>query len=355
MKKIEFEISTINTTFEKKLPMNFQTNFSLKNYNTFGIEAKAREFISITSIDELKKIVSTTNEIFILGGGSNMLLTQDIQKLVVHINLKGIEIVDEQDDFVIVKAQAGENWHEFVLWCIHQNFGGIENLSLIPGNVGTTPIQNIGAYGVEIKDTMFSCEALNLKTLAIETFTNAQCKFEYRESIFKNELKNQYIITSVCFKLTKKNHKIATNYGAIETELKNQNIQNPTIKEVSNAVIAIRQSKLPDPKKIGNSGSFFKNPIISKEIYEKAKALYPEMPHYVVSESEVKVPAGWLIEQAGFKGKRFGDAGVHQNQALVLVNYGTATGSEIVALSKNIQQTILEKFGIAIEAEVNII
>ena len=284
-----------------------------------------------------------------------MLLTKDIQKLVVHVNLKGKEVTETNEDFAIVKAQAGENWHEFVLYCIEQNLGGIENLSLIPGNVGTTPIQNIGAYGVEIKDTMLSCEALNLKTLEIETFTNADCQFEYRESIFKKELKNQYIITSVSFKLTTKNHKVSTTYGVIGTELAKNNIENPTLKDVSNAVIAIRQSKLPDPKELGNSGSFFKNPIISKETYEKAKALHPEMPHYVVSETEVKVPAGWLIEQAGFKGKRFGDAGVHKNQALVLVNYGTATGAELVALSKNIQQTVLDQFGITIDAEVNII
>jgi UDP-N-acetylmuramate dehydrogenase len=335
--------------------MNIIQNQSLKNYNTFGIDTNAQQFVSVNSISELKDILSKNKEIFILGGGSNMLLTQDISKLVVHIYLKGREIVEENDDFVIVKAQAGENWHEFVLWCIDQNFGGIENLSLIPGNVGTTPIQNIGAYGVEIKDTMFSCEALNKKTLEIETFTNAECKFEYRESVFKNELKDQYIITSVSFKLSKRNHNVSTTYGAIETELVQQNIKNPTLKDVSNAVIAIRQSKLPDPKELGNSGSFFKNPIVSNELYEKAKALHPEMPHYVVSETHVKVPAGWLIEQAGFKGKRFGDAGVHKNQALVLVNYGTATGAEIVALSKNIQQTILEQFGIAIEAEVNII
>ena len=335
--------------------MNIIQNQSLKNYNTFGIDTNAQQFVSVNSISELKDILSNNKEIFILGGGSNMLLTQDISTLVVHINLKGREIVEQNDDFAIVKAQAGENWHEFVLWCIDQNFGGIENLSLIPGNVGTTPIQNIGAYGVEIKDTMFSCEALNKKTLVIETFTNAQCKFEYRESVFKNELKDQYIITSVNFKLSKRNHNVSTTYGAIETELFHQNIKNPSLKDVSNAVIAIRQSKLPDPKELGNSGSFFKNPIVSNEIYEKAKALHPEMPHYVVSETHVKVPAGWLIEQAGFKGKRFGDAGVHKNQALVLVNYGTATGAEIVALSKNIQQTILEQFGIAIEAEVNII
>ncbi len=335
--------------------MNIIQNQSLKNYNTFGIDAKAKEFIAVNAIDSLIEVVGSNKDLFILGGGSNMLLTQDIQKLVVHVNLKGRAIIEENEDFVIVKAQAGENWHEFVLWCIDKGFGGIENLSLIPGNVGTTPIQNIGAYGVEIKDTLFSCEALNRKTLQIETFTNAQCQFDYRESVFKNELKEQYIITAVLFQLTKKNHAVSTTYGAIETELSKQNIQNPTLKDVSNAVIAIRQSKLPDPKELGNSGSFFKNPIISKEAYEKAKALHPDMPHYVVSENSVKVPAGWLIEQAGFKGKRFGDAGVHKNQALVLVNYGTATGREVVALSQLIQQTILAQFGIAIEAEVNII
>ena len=335
--------------------MNIIQNQSLKKYNTFGIDAKAKEFVAVNSISTLIEAIASTKDFFILGGGSNMLLTQDIQKLVVHVNLKGIELIDENEDFVIVRAQAGENWHEFVLWCIDQNFGGIENLSLIPGNVGTTVIQNIGAYGVEIKDTMFSCEALNRSTLEIETFTNVQCQFDYRESVFKNELKEQYIITAVSFKLSKKNHAVSTNYGAIEAELLKKNIQNPTLKEVSNAVIAIRQSKLPDPKELGNSGSFFKNPIISKTDYEKAKAVHPEMPHYVVSENSVKVPAGWLIEQAGFKGKRFGDAGVHKNQALVLVNYGTATGAEIEALSKNIQQTILDQFGIAIEAEVNII
>ena len=335
--------------------MHILTNFSLKNYNTFGIEAKAKAFVSVESLENLKTVLKENEDIFILGGGSNMLLTQDIQKLVVHVNLKGKEVIEKNEDFAIVKAQAGENWHEFVLYCIEQNLGGIENLSLIPGNVGTTPIQNIGAYGVEIKDTMLSCEALNLKTLELETFTNEDCQFEYRESIFKKELKNQYIITSVSFKLSTKNHKIYTTYGVIGAELAKNNIENPTLKEVSNAVIAIRKSKLPDPKELGNSGSFFKNPIISKEAYEKAKALHSEMPHYIVSETEVKVPAGWLIEQAGFKGKRFGDAGVHKNQALVLVNYGTATGGEIVTLSKNIQQTVFDKFGIKIDAEVNII
>ena len=335
--------------------MNFQSNFQLKEYNTFGISAQAKEFVAVSNTTELASVLKSNQDVFVLGGGSNMLLTQNIEKLVVHVNLKGIEIVKEDENHVYVKAQAGENWHEFVLYCIEHNFGGIENLSLIPGNVGTTPIQNIGAYGVEIKDTFDSCTAMKIESQKLESFNKEICNFGYRESIFKNKLKNQYIITDVTFKLTKKNHKINTSYGAIDVELEKNNITNPTIKNVSAAVISIRQSKLPNPKELGNSGSFFKNPIILKADYDKIKQNHPEIPHYVVSETEVKVPAGWLIEQAGFKGKRFGDAGVHKNQALVLVNYGTATGAEIVALSRNIQQTILEKFGIAIEAEVNII
>lgn len=335
--------------------MNIQTNFSLKNYNTFGIAAKAKSFVEVQNTTELAAILKENQDIFILGGGSNMLLTQNIEKLVVHVNLKGISLIQEDENNVWVTANAGENWHEFVMWCLEHNFGGIENLSLIPGNVGTTPIQNIGAYGVEIKDTMAYCEAMEITTQQIKQFSNQECQFAYRESVFKNELKNQYIITSVTFKLTKSKHQKNTSYGAIEAELAHKNIQNPTIKDISNAVIAIRQSKLPDPKELGNSGSFFKNPIIAKSLYEKASQQFPEMPHYTVSETEVKVPAGWLIEQAGFKGKRFGDAGIHKNQALVLVNYGNATGAEILAVSKNIQATILAKFGIAIEAEVNII
>lgn len=335
--------------------MNYQHNFSLKNYNTFGIEAFAKTFVEAINTEELAQILKDNQDIFILGGGSNMLLTQNIEKLVVYVNLKGIDVVNEDEHFVWVKGNAGENWHEFVQFCINQDYGGIENLSLIPGNVGTTPVQNIGAYGVEIKNTMTSCEAMEITTQKMHTFSNKDCQFGYRESIFKNELKDQFIITSVTFKLTKKNHQLNTSYGAIDVELEKMNCINPTIKDVSNAVIAIRSSKLPNPKELGNSGSFFKNPIISKSQYEKAVQNYPEMPHYKVSESEVKVPAGWLIEQAGFKGKRFGDAGIHKNQALVLVNYGKATGKEIHDLSKLIQKTVLEKFGIAIEAEVNII
>ena len=337
--------------------MNIQHNISLKKYNTFGIEAKAKEFVAVHSVSELKTILqenkSDTN--FILGGGSNMLLTKDIDALVIHIDLKGKKILKANDDFVWVESMAGENWHEFVLWTIDQNIGGLENMSLIPGNVGTTPVQNIGAYGTEIKDTFVSCEAINIATQEMKTFSKEECHFGYRESIFKHAVKNQFIITSVVFKLTKRNHKINTSYGDITKELEKQNIISPTLKDVSNAVIAIRQSKLPDPKELGNSGSFFKNPIIRKEYFDKIHVLHPEMPHYVISKTEVKVPAGWLIEQAGFKGKRFGDAGIHKNQALVLVNYGNATGQEILNVSKDIQNTVLNLFGIAIEAEVNVI
>jgi UDP-N-acetylmuramate dehydrogenase len=290
-----------------------------------------------------------------LGGGSNMLLTQDIDALVIHIDLKGKKIVEENDDFVWVESQAGENWHEFVLWTINQNFGGLENMSLIPGNVGTTPVQNIGAYGTEIKDTFVSCSALKIDTLEMKTFSKEECHFGYRESVFKNEVKDQYIITSVIFKLTKRNHKINISYGDIALELEKNNIVTPVLKDVSNAVIAIRQSKLPDPKVLGNSGSFFKNPIVLKSDFEKIHQKFPEMKFYEVSETEVKVPAGWLIEQAGFKGKRYGDAGIHKNQSLVLVNYGSATGQEILNVSKEIQDTIFRTFGIHIEAEVNII
>jgi len=337
--------------------MEIIEHFSLKKYNTFGIEAKAKEFIAVHSVEELKTVLAEnqSKKKFILGGGSNMLLTQDIDALVIHIDLKGKKIIREDDDFVWVESQAGENWHEFVLYTINQNFGGLENMSLIPGNVGTTPVQNIGAYGTEIKDTFVSCDAVKIDNQEIRTFYKDECNFGYRESIFKNEVKEQYIITSVVFKLTKRNHKINTSYGDITAELAKQGVTTPTLKDVSNAVIAIRQSKLPDPKELGNSGSFFKNPIISKTDFEKVQQKFPDIRFFEVSETEVKVPAGWLIEQAGFKGKRFGDAGIHKNQALVLVNYGNATGQEILNVSKNIQETIFNTFGIHIEAEVNVI
>ncbi|MFT5846013.1 MAG: UDP-N-acetylmuramate dehydrogenase [Psychroserpens sp.] len=337
--------------------MNVQNDISLKPYNTFGIDVKAKYFISISSVEDLKKVFSSEKfpQKFILGGGSNMLLTKDIDALVIHLNLKGKTVIEHTENEVLVQCQAGENWHEFVLWVLEHNFGGLENLSLIPGNVGTSPIQNIGAYGVELKDTFHACEALNLETLAIETFTNTDCKFGYRNSIFKQDVKGKYIIINVTFKLTTNEHKLHTNYGAITSELEDNSINQPTIQDVSKAVIAIRESKLPNPKEIGNSGSFFKNPVISKEAFLKLQNNFPDAPHYIVSETEIKVPAGWLIEQAGFKGKRFGNYGVHKKQALVVVNYGGASGKDIFELSKLIQKTVARIFGIPIEAEVNII
>ncbi|MCP9201404.1 UDP-N-acetylmuramate dehydrogenase [Gramella sp. GC03-9] len=337
--------------------MQFLRNFSLKEYNSFGIDVKAHRFVSVSSIDELKSVLRNNyaEDLFILGGGSNMLLTGDLRKTVVHIGLKGKKIISESENEVIIEVAAGENWHELVLWTLEQGFGGLENLSLIPGNVGTAPIQNIGAYGVELKDHFVSCEALNIQTLEEKEFNLEACEFDYRNSVFKNQLKGQFIITSVQFRLTKKEHQLRTDYGAIQAELESAGIEKPGIRDISDAVIRIRQSKLPNPKELGNSGSFFKNPVIDLESYQELVHKFPEMPSYQVSETEVKVPAGWLIDQAGMKGYREGDAGVHQRQALVLVNYGSATGEEILQLSKMIQEKIRARFGIELEAEVNII
>ena len=336
--------------------MQIKHNISLKPYNTFGIDVKAKHFVTINHLEDLKTVYASSEfpDKFILGGGSNMLLTKNIDALVIHLNLKGKTIVFKTENQVLIKAEAGENWHQFVLWTLEQDFGGLENMSLIPGNVGTAPIQNIGAYGVELKDVFESCEVLNLQTLEVETLSNEDCQFGYRNSIFKNEAKGKYIILNVTFKLTTKNHNLHTNYGAITSQLEALKVKNPTIQEVSKAVIAIRQSKLPDPKEIGNSGSFFKNPIISVAQFKDIQNNFPDVPHYIVSETEIKVPAGWLIETAGFKGKTFGNYGVHKKQALVLVNYGCATGKQILELSTLIQKTIYRIFNIFIEAEVNI-
>ena len=335
--------------------MTILENISLKKHNTFGVTSYAKRFVSIDSFYGLQQLLKIEQNIFLISGGSNMLLTKDIEKLVALINIKGISIDRENENSVHLTVNAGENWHEFVLWSISQDFGGLENLSLIPGNVGTCPIQNIGAYGVEVKDTITKVEALEIETGKRITFSNAECNFGYRNSIFKNEAKGKYILTSVSFELTKTKHQLNTSYGAIESALKEQNIIIPTIKNISDAVIEIRKSKLPDPKEIGNSGSFFKNPVISKEQFLELQKIYPTIPSYKISDTEIKVPAGWLVEQCGFKGKRYGDAGVHEKQALVLVNYGNATGKEIFELAKNIQQTVSEKFKIQLEIEVNII
>ena len=335
--------------------MKIQHNISLKNYNTFGIDVTAKRFITIDSVYQLQQLLKIEKDIFLISGGSNMLLTKDIEKLVVHIDIKGISIDRENHNDIYLTVNAGENWHKFVLWCVNNDYGGIENLSLIPGNVGTSPIQNIGAYGVEVKDTISKVEAIEIETGKLISFSNEECNFDYRNSIFKNEVKGKYIITSVSFQLTKGEHHLNTSYGAIETELISKKVEKPTLKDVSDAVISIRKSKLPDPKEIGNSGSFFKNPVISSSNFLEIQKEYPTIPSYVISDTETKVPAGWLIEKAGFKGKRFGEYGIHEKQALVLVNYGNASGKEIHQLAQKIQETILSKFGVSLEIEVNVI
>jgi len=337
--------------------MEIEKDFSLKTYNTFGIDAKARFFIQVHTVEGLREILGRDEfpTKFILGGGSNMLLIKDIDALVVHIDIKGKTVLSEDDAHVLLKVMGGENWHELVLWALDQGYGGLENMSLIPGNTGTAPIQNIGAYGVELKDSFVNCEAIHRNTGELQTFSKTDCSFGYRESYFKNEGKDQYVITSVTFKLTKKNHILNTSYGSIEAELAKEEIHTPTIKDISNAVIAIRNSKLPNPKEIGNSGSFFKNPIVDHATFEQFMLENPAAPYYKISETHYKIPAGWLIEQCGFKGKRFGDAGVHTKQALVLVNHGHATGKEIMQLAQKIISAVEKKVNRRMTAEVNLI
>lgn len=335
-----------------------EENVSLKPYNTFGLEASARYFTEITEAGQLISLLNdparaSVKKLF-LGGGSNILLLNDFDGLVIKISIKGINITEETAAHVILQAGAGEVWHEFVLHCIERNLGGVENMSLIPGTVGAAPMQNIGAYGAEVKDTFHSLEALNLETLETEIFDREKCAFGYRESFFKHEGRNKYVILNVCFKLSKK-PEINIAYGAIRQTLAEMGVASPTIRDVSNAVIRIRKSKLPDPAEIGNSGSFFKNPEISKEEYSKVREKHPDIPGYEVSEAVVKVPAGWLIEQAGWKGKRFSQVGVHDKQALVLVNFGGGKGAEIADLAARIQSSVSEKFGIRITPEVNFI
>jgi len=339
--------------------MSIQENISLKPYNTFGVAVSARYFAEVNSVEELIETLKLSNTktlpLLFLGGGSNILFTKDFEGLAIRLNQKGIseEIID--DNQILVTAKAGENWHQFVMFCLEKNYGGLENLSLIPGNVGTSPMQNIGAYGTEIKDVFGSCKVLNLETLEIETLNSDQCKFGYRDSIFKQEGKGQYVILEVTFILTRHNHKIDVEYGAIQSELEKLGIINPTIQDVSKAVINIRQSKLPDPKVIGNAGSFFKNPTISLSQFESLKQQFENIPGYPNGDF-VKVPAGWLIEQAGWKGKQIGNVASNQLQALVIINAtGNATGKEIFDFSTMIIDSVKEKFGIELEREVNII
>lgn len=344
--------------------MTFQENYSLKDLNTFGVDCSAKYFAEVSTENELKDVLQTLKNSplnalnaapLFLGGGSNVLFTKDFEGLVVQLNLKGIseEILNENE--VLVTSKAGENWHEFVLYCLGKNYGGLENLSLIPGNVGTSPMQNIGAYGTEIKDVFESCKVLNLETLETEIFDKAKCNFGYRESFFKREGKGKYVILEVTFRLTRKDHKIKTEYGAIKDELDRMGVENPTIQDVSKAVIHIRQSKLPDPKVLGNAGSFFKNPTIPATQFSELQKKFAHIPGYPNGDV-VKVPAGWLIEQCGWKGKQIGNVASHELQALVIVNKtGEASGKEIFDFSTKIIESVQEKFGITLEREVNII
>lgn len=331
-----------------------EQNISLKNYNTFGIDVKTESFVAIKSETQLVEILQGHQDkpFRVLGGGSNILLTEDYKGLTLVMKNKGISIKDETETNVIIEVKAGENWHELVLWSLDNEFGGIENLALIPGSVGAAPIQNIGAYGVELKSVFHSCKALDLGNLTFKEFDKSACEFGYRNSIFKTKLKGKVIITSVQLQLQKKPHQTQTHYGALQNAIegKQLNIQN-----IAAAVISIRKSKLPDPNEIGNSGSFFKNPVIPKKHFKELQSLYPEIPHYPDQNNHVKIPAGWLIEKLGYKGKRYGDTGVHKKQALVLVNYGQAKGSDLLNLALEIQTQIIEHFQIKLEIEVNLL
>jgi UDP-N-acetylmuramate dehydrogenase len=335
--------------------MDVKENYSLKKYNSFNIDVIAKEFIQINSIKELidlQKNSKNKNKLFI-GGGSNILFTNNFEGLVVHINLKGISVKKINENFSEIKVMSGENWNELVNWCIENNLGGIENLSLIPGNVGAAPIQNIGAYGVELKDVFISCEVYDLNTEKLNIYNLNDCKFGYRDSIFKKN--KNLIVVSVKMKLSSKNHKINTSYGGINDELKKLNIKEPTIKDISNVVCEIRNKKLPNPNKIGNAGSFFKNPIVNSKKINWLKENFNNLPFYKIDENSYKIPAAWLIETSGFKGKDFGNFGVHKTQPLVLVNYGKASGGDINKLSLSIKEVVNKIFKIELETEVNII
>jgi len=337
--------------------LQIQENISLKPYNSFGIDVKAKFFAEIFSENELRSLFQDervkTQKRLVIGGGSNVLFTQDYDGLVIKISIKGIQS-NLINDRVLVTAGAGEVWNDFVNYCVEHDFAGVENLSLIPGTVGASPIQNIGAYGVELKDVFESCTTFEIKTGKIKTFTYTDCHFGYRESIFKRELKGQYIITAVTFRLSSA-AKINTSYGAIETELLNRGIENPDIADVSAAVSHIRVSKLPDPSTIGNAGSFFKNPVIEKHEFADIVAKHPDVVHYPTADGKIKLAAGWLIEQCGWKGKVVGQTGTWKNQALVLVNHGHASGTEVYNFSEQIIDSVKSTFGVILEREVNIL
>ncbi len=330
-------------------------NKSLRSFNTFGIEAHTEELIEITSVLQLRTVLKKiTHPFYILGGGSNILLLNDLKGVVLKMSIPGIQIERDFKHAVYLSAGAGVNWHQLVLFAVKNNLGGLENLSLIPGTVGASPMQNIGAYGVEIKDIFHRLEAVEIATGKSKIFRKQALAFGYRNSIFKNKLKGKYIITKVWFKLSKPPHRLHLSYGAIKTVLAGAGIENPTIQDISNAVIKIRSEKLPDPEEIGNAGSFFKNPVIKKKLFAELYEQYPDIPHYPQSDGTIKLPAAWLIERCGWKGKRVGNTGTHVRQALVLVNYGNAKGAEIYTLAQEIQESVCQKFKISLEMEVNI-
>lgn len=338
--------------------MLIEQNFSLKNHNTFHIDTRADSLAVIKNQEDLEEIYNEykyrSKKKLVLGGGSNILFTRNFLGLVLKIEIGGIEVVEDSTDSVIVSFGAGENWHQCVMWCIENNLGGVENLSLIPGTIGAAPMQNIGAYGVEIKELFHSLEAYEIETGKLVRFYNEDCKFGYRFSSFKGDLKNKYIITKVFLRLTKK-HVFNIDYGNLKEEIEKTGVSELTLKSVSQAVINIRQSKLPDPLDIGNAGSFFKNPVIESEFYDSLKAAFDKIPGYKVDDNTTKVPAAWMIDHCGWKGKRYGDIGVHDKQALVLVNHGNGKGKEILNLSKDIQKSVFQTFGVQLEPEVNII
>lgn len=336
--------------------MTFQYNISLKPFHTFGIDVHAREFARFDSEDALREALSaaSSDRGMILGGGSNVLFSRDFDGLVLVNEIAGIRVVDEDEDYVYVEAGAGENWHGFVQHCIAQDWGGVENLSLIPGCVGASPMQNIGAYGVELKEVFEELEAFHLADGSIARFSANDCAFGYRDSIFKGKYRGQFVILRVTFRL-RKQPVFNTSYGSVEQELERMGVTTLSLRAVSDAVIRIRSSKLPDPAKIGNAGSFFKNPVVPTEQYERILAAHPGLPAYPAENGTVKLAAGWLIEQCGWKGYRKGDAGVHDRQALVLVNYGHATGAEIFDLSEEILVSVRGKFGVDLEREVNVV
>jgi len=336
------------------ISLEINHHFPLKKLNAFGIEAVAEVLVVVRSLAVLHEITQLgPSPIQVLGGGSNILLTGDLPGLTIKNEIGGIQIFLENEHEVLVKIGGGVGWHDLVLWAVEQGFGGLENLSLIPGTVGAAPIQNIGAYGVELKDVFHSLEAFDLATGELVTFKKDDCQFGYRDSVFKRELKGRFLIANVFLHL-QKSPKLNTAYGDIQRTLAEMGVENPTIQDVSNAVIRIRQSKLPDPAVIGNAGSFFKNPELEAADFQRFSAQFPAAPHYPMPDGRVKIPAGWLIEQAGWKGQRIGDAGCHAQQALVLVNYGGAKGEDILALAKQIQASVQERFGIALTPEVNV-